>query len=110
MDGAFCSVFHQFQEMLFTPIFALLFTAIANLGAAQSDCARNHTVVSGDTCDGISAAFNVSTYGFLHPTLIMLITVYSFQLAHVNTVIDAACDNLQIGQVRVHLRLPCVHG
>ncbi|KAK0231564.1 hypothetical protein IW262DRAFT_1454589 [Armillaria fumosa] len=69
--------------MWFIPIFALLFTAILNLGTAQSNCAREHTVVAGDTCNGISAAFNVST----------------FQLAHVNTAIDAACDNLQIGQV-----------
>ncbi|PBK72164.1 hypothetical protein ARMSODRAFT_1016137 [Armillaria solidipes] len=69
--------------MWFAPIFALLFTTVLNLGAAQSDCAREHTVVAGDTCNGISAALNVST----------------FQLAHVNTVIDAACDNLQVGQV-----------
>ncbi|KAK0191680.1 hypothetical protein F5146DRAFT_1112062 [Armillaria mellea] len=69
--------------MWFAPIFALFFIIVLNLAAAQSNCTREHTVVAGDTCDGISAAFNVST----------------FQLAHVNTVIDAACDNLQIGQV-----------
>ncbi|KAK0455686.1 uncharacterized protein EV420DRAFT_1272111 [Desarmillaria tabescens] len=69
--------------MLFALIFALFITTILNLGAAQDNCAREYTVVTGDTCNGISTAQNVST----------------FQLAHVNTVIDAACDNLQVGQV-----------
>ncbi|KAK0205849.1 hypothetical protein DFS33DRAFT_1256705 [Desarmillaria ectypa] len=68
--------------MLFAPIFSLLFATILNLGAAQSDCAGEYTVVAGDTCNSISTAQNVST----------------FQLAHVNIVIDAACDNLQVGQ------------
>ncbi|KAK0492775.1 hypothetical protein EDD18DRAFT_1182643 [Armillaria luteobubalina] len=49
----------------------------------NSNCARKHTVVAGDNCNDISAAFNVST----------------FQLAHVNPAIDALCNNLQIGQV-----------
>ncbi|KAK0490268.1 hypothetical protein IW261DRAFT_1353346 [Armillaria novae-zelandiae] len=69
--------------MWFIPIFVFLFTAVLNFGAAQSNCARRHTVVAGDTCDGIEATLNVST----------------FQLAHVNTAIDAGCDNLLIGQV-----------
>ncbi|KAM5538366.1 hypothetical protein V8D89_007968 [Ganoderma adspersum] len=48
-----------------------------------ANCARNYTVVSGDTCDGISAKENVSTY----------------QLATVNNAtIDAACDDLFIGE------------
>ncbi|KAF8439093.1 hypothetical protein L210DRAFT_3612760 [Boletus edulis BED1] len=49
-----------------------------------ANCDRNATVVVGDTCNGISAKYSVSTY----------------QLAAVNTgVIDANCDNLQIGEV-----------
>ena len=52
--------------------------------AQQQNCARNYTVVSGDTCDGISAKTSVSTY----------------QLATVNAdKIDAACDNLFVGEV-----------
>ncbi|KAI0049667.1 carbohydrate-binding module family 50 protein [Auriscalpium vulgare] len=52
--------------------------------SAQDNCARSYTVSSGDTCDAISAAQNVST----------------FQLATVNKAkIDAACDNLAIGEV-----------
>ncbi|GJE98024.1 LysM domain-containing protein [Phanerochaete sordida] len=58
---------------------ALLLTVRAQIPA---DCARTATVQSGDTCNGISAAQNVST----------------FQLAHVNPGIDAACDNLQVGE------------
>ncbi|KAI0666507.1 hypothetical protein C8Q78DRAFT_930262, partial [Trametes maxima] len=51
--------------------------------AQEPNCARNYTVVAGDTCDGISAKENVST----------------FQLATVNAdKIDAACDNLAIGE------------
>ncbi|KAI0801503.1 hypothetical protein C8Q74DRAFT_1365094 [Fomes fomentarius] len=46
-------------------------------------CARTYTVVPGDTCDGISAKESVS----------------SFQLANVNKGIDAACYNLEIGEV-----------
>ncbi|KAF8439087.1 hypothetical protein L210DRAFT_2243944 [Boletus edulis BED1] len=52
--------------------------------ALPANCDRNATVVVGDTCNGISAKYNVSTY----------------QLAAVNSgVIDANCDNLQIGEV-----------
>ncbi len=42
--------------MFFTSAFALLLTAILNLGAAQEDCApdRDYIVVAVDTCDGIS--------------------------------------------------------
>ncbi|KAI0801502.1 hypothetical protein C8Q74DRAFT_496912 [Fomes fomentarius] len=50
------------------------------------ECARNYTVVSGDTCDGISAKTKTS--------------VSTFQLADVNkNKIDPACDNLFIGEV-----------
>ncbi|KAI9060399.1 carbohydrate-binding module family 50 protein [Trametes sanguinea] len=51
--------------------------------AQEPNCARNYTVVLGDTCDGISAKTNTSTY----------------QLATVNAdKIDAACDNLAVGE------------
>ncbi len=51
--------------MFFASTFALLLTAILNLGAAQEDCApdRDYTVVAGDTCDSICAAHGVSKYG-----------------------------------------------
>ncbi|KAK0448150.1 hypothetical protein EV421DRAFT_113775 [Armillaria borealis] len=70
--------------MFFTSTFALLLTAILNLGAAQ-ECAlgRDYTVVAGDTCDSICAAQGVS----------------NFQLTYVNPEIDENCDNLQPGQV-----------
>ena len=45
---------------LFVAAFALF---VAHSAEAQVDnCARNYTVVLGDTCDGISAKENVSTY------------------------------------------------
>ncbi|EKM60652.1 uncharacterized protein PHACADRAFT_246692 [Phanerochaete carnosa HHB-10118-sp] len=47
-----------------------------------ANCARNYTVQAGDTCNTIEAAQHVST----------------FQLTHVNTDIDAACDNLFVGE------------
>ncbi|KAI0653861.1 hypothetical protein C8Q70DRAFT_926946 [Cubamyces menziesii] len=51
--------------------------------AQEPNCARNYTVSLGDTCDGISAKTNTSTY----------------QLATVNAdKIDAACDNLAVGE------------
>ena len=49
------------------------------------NCARNYTVVAGDTCDGICAKENVS----------------SFQLASVNNAtINAGCTNLVPGEVK----------
>lgn len=48
-----------------------------------ADCARNYTVKAGDTCNGISATQNVST----------------FQLAHVNPQINSGCTNLDIDEV-----------
>ncbi|EIW56208.1 uncharacterized protein TRAVEDRAFT_129629, partial [Trametes versicolor FP-101664 SS1] len=46
-------------------------------------CARNYTVELGDTCDGIAAKTNTPT----------------FQLETVNAdKIDAACDNLALGE------------
>jgi len=52
--------------------------------ALPSNCDRNATVAAGDTCDLISARYNVSTY----------------QLAAVNSgVIDPACDNISVGEV-----------
>ncbi|PIL31046.1 hypothetical protein GSI_05742 [Ganoderma sinense ZZ0214-1] len=51
--------------------------------AATGSCARNYTVVAGDTCDGICAKENVST----------------FQLASVNNgTINADCSNLFAGE------------
>ncbi|KAG9042174.1 hypothetical protein FS837_011194 [Tulasnella sp. UAMH 9824] len=70
--------------MIFASTFALL---LASLAVAQADsnansCARSYEVQSGDTCDGISAANNVSTY----------------QLYTLNTDINDSCSNLWIGQ------------
>ncbi|RPD54489.1 hypothetical protein L226DRAFT_276516 [Lentinus tigrinus ALCF2SS1-7] len=64
--------------------FALVLAAVAvSVRAQEPNCARNYTVVSGDTCDGISAKTSVSTY----------------QLATVNAdKIDPLCDNLFIGE------------
>ncbi|KAM5538375.1 hypothetical protein V8D89_007977 [Ganoderma adspersum] len=65
-------------------VVAVVVVAVCGLGvSAASDCARNYTVVAGDTCDGICAKENVS----------------SFQLASVNNAtIDADCDNLFVGE------------
>ncbi|KIK76866.1 carbohydrate-binding module family 50 protein [Paxillus rubicundulus Ve08.2h10] len=52
--------------------------------ALPANCNRNATVAPGDTCDFISAKYNVSTY----------------QLAAVNTgIIDPGCQNLYIGEL-----------
>jgi len=69
--------------MFFRSFIAIVSALYVQSALAASSCTRSYTVVSGDTCDGISAAHNVSTY----------------QLAAVNPVIDSACSNLQIGQV-----------
>ncbi|KAK0455681.1 uncharacterized protein EV420DRAFT_556418 [Desarmillaria tabescens] len=70
--------------MFFLTGLALLFTAGFHFGAAQVDnCARNYTVHLGDTCDAISAAQNSSIY----------------QLASVNTNINAGCTNLALGEI-----------
>ncbi|KAG8986924.1 hypothetical protein FRB90_003690, partial [Tulasnella sp. 427] len=45
-------------------------------------CARTYEVQAGDTCNGISAANNVSTY----------------QLAALNSGIDSSCSNLSVGE------------
>ena len=59
-------------------------TSFAAVNAQVPNCARNYTVVAGDTCDGISAKENVS----------------SFQLASVNNAtINADCTNLCPGEV-----------
>ncbi|KZP31873.1 carbohydrate-binding module family 50 protein [Athelia psychrophila] len=61
-------------------VIASVYAKAVNLPA---NCARNTTVHLGETCDIISATFNVSTY----------------QLAYVNNgTIDAACDNLAEGE------------
>ncbi|KAG0696758.1 hypothetical protein DFH29DRAFT_949652 [Suillus ampliporus] len=65
----------------------VVLAAIASVVAGQTlpaGCDRNITVQPGDTCNEISAAYNVSTY----------------QLAEVNTgIIDPACDDLYVGEV-----------
>jgi LysM repeat protein len=68
--------------MLLSSIVALIFSSAVVSVSAQS-CMRTYTVESGDVCDGISAAQNVSTY----------------QLAVLNPSINAGCTNLMPGQV-----------
>ncbi|KAK7444803.1 hypothetical protein VKT23_015120 [Stygiomarasmius scandens] len=68
----------------FTRISTIVSAALTLVSIADAQCARNYTVAPGDFCDGISAAQHSST----------------FQLANANpTTIDAACDNLQPGEV-----------
>ncbi|KAN0084368.1 hypothetical protein V8E55_007872 [Tylopilus felleus] len=63
---------------------ALAATVFQVQAALPANCDRNATVAPGDTCNSISAQYNVSTY----------------QLAAVNTgVIHANCDNLQVYEV-----------
>lgn len=60
------------------------------------------TVQAGNTCDIISATYSVSTYvPSLHYLVHLFIQVMSsYQLAAVNSgIIDAACDNLYVGEV-----------
>ncbi|KAF8137353.1 hypothetical protein EV363DRAFT_1155739 [Boletus edulis] len=69
---------------MFGLLATLALAAATVFQALPANCDRNATVVVGDTCNGISAKYNVSTY----------------QLAAVNSgVIDANCDNLQVGEV-----------
>ncbi|KIP07340.1 hypothetical protein PHLGIDRAFT_424268 [Phlebiopsis gigantea 11061_1 CR5-6] len=65
-------------------LLCLAIAAVSTLAQTTlpADCARNYTVRLGDTCDEISANLHSSTY----------------QLSHVNTNIDAACDNLAEGE------------
>jgi LysM repeat protein len=56
--------------------------AFASTSALAADCARTYKVVSGDTCDAISAAQKSSTY----------------QLAAANPSINAGCTNLNVDQ------------
>ena len=73
---------------------------------AQGICARNTTVHLGETCDIISEFFNVSTsVKQSHSIRIRyLIVCYRYQLAFVNQdKIDAACDNLAVGEVYIFL-------
>ncbi|THG94856.1 hypothetical protein EW026_g6694 [Hermanssonia centrifuga] len=74
---------------MFSRIQLIAFTLAAALCGVNAqiqlpaDCARNYTVRLGDTCNAISAELDVST----------------FQLAYVNNAtIDAACDNLALGE------------
>ncbi|EIW56219.1 uncharacterized protein TRAVEDRAFT_22532 [Trametes versicolor FP-101664 SS1] len=56
---------------------------ISGAFAQEPNCARNYTVVPGDTCDGIGAKTNTPT----------------FQIETVNANrIDAGCDNLFVGE------------
>ncbi|KAG6811289.1 hypothetical protein H0H92_008156 [Tricholoma furcatifolium] len=68
------------DAVLLTSVCAII--ARATPLQVRATCDRIYTVASGDTCDGISAAQNVSTY----------------QLGLDNPEIDAACDNLIVGE------------
>ncbi|KAG8945534.1 hypothetical protein FRC04_000737 [Tulasnella sp. 424] len=70
--------------MILTSTFALLLAtfAVGQTDTSASSCARTYEVQSGDTCDAISAANNVSTY----------------QLYTLNTDINDSCSNLSVGQ------------
>ncbi|KIJ09785.1 hypothetical protein PAXINDRAFT_157809 [Paxillus involutus ATCC 200175] len=62
--------------------------------ALPANCSRNVTVAAGDTCDFISAKYNVSTSRNLRTF------TYSYQLAAVNPgVIGQGCQNLYIGEI-----------
>ncbi|KAJ8453626.1 hypothetical protein ONZ51_g13493 [Trametes cubensis] len=68
--------------------FAFLFAAVAavvsgSVLVSQAECARDYTVVGGDTCDAICAKTGTPT----------------FQLQFVNPDINEACTNLSVGQV-----------
>jgi hypothetical protein len=71
--------------------------------ALPAGCDRNVTVQAGDTCDAISAANSVSTYvsSSCHQFTCSSYVWHRYQLATVNSgIIDSACDNLYIGEVR----------
>ncbi|KAH7906289.1 hypothetical protein BJ138DRAFT_1071932 [Hygrophoropsis aurantiaca] len=64
-------------------VFAGASLVSAQNSSLPANCDRSTVVHLGETCDIISATFNVSTY----------------QLAAVNTgIIDAGCDNLAVGE------------
>jgi len=68
---------------MFTSVLVAALAALPLVASQVPNCARTYNVVEGDTCDGISAAKNSSTY----------------QLATVNNpTIDDACSNLAINQ------------
>ncbi|KAI0066417.1 hypothetical protein BV25DRAFT_1835480 [Artomyces pyxidatus] len=72
------------QNLLAIAMVAVTAAVYGGVSAQTSNCARTYTVISGDTCDIISAKENVST----------------FQLATVNSaIVDPACDNLAVGEV-----------
>ncbi|KAF9449006.1 carbohydrate-binding module family 50 protein [Macrolepiota fuliginosa MF-IS2] len=72
----------MFSLQAFSSLFMV--ALLGTVGHAQNTtCTRQYTVQSGDFCDGISAAQNVST----------------FQLAHVNAAtINPICTNLFAGE------------
>lgn len=68
------------------------------VSAQSPSCTRTYTVQAGDICDSISAANNVSTWVLFSPFRTHTLIRFSYQLAVVNEgIIDANCDNLQIG-------------
>ncbi|KIP07338.1 hypothetical protein PHLGIDRAFT_13290 [Phlebiopsis gigantea 11061_1 CR5-6] len=69
--------------MLNLAVLVLATVFIGALAQFPSDCDRTYSVQAGDTCNSISENHDVS----------------SFQLAFVNTVINADCSNLFIGQL-----------
>ncbi|KAL1938732.1 hypothetical protein VTO73DRAFT_11335 [Trametes versicolor] len=73
----------MFSRSAFAVAVVAAVASIGGVSAQEPNCARNYTVELGDTCDGIAAKTNTPT----------------FQLETVNAdKIDAACDNLALGE------------
>ncbi|KAI0635466.1 hypothetical protein C8Q77DRAFT_1255961 [Trametes polyzona] len=73
----------MFAHNVFAVAVAAAVAATCGVYAQEPACARNYTVVAGDTCDRIGAKTATPT----------------FQLQTVNAdKIDAACDNLFVGE------------
>ncbi|EIW56066.1 uncharacterized protein TRAVEDRAFT_60093 [Trametes versicolor FP-101664 SS1] len=73
----------MFARSAFAVAVVVAVALVGGVSAQEPNCARNYTVVPGDTCDGIAAKTNTPT----------------FQLETVNAdKIDAACDNLAVGE------------
>lgn len=81
--------------------------------AQEPNCARNYTVVPGDTCDGIGAKTNTPTSVLCSPRSSSRSThviVGRFQIETVNAnKIDAGCDNLFVGEVSCFVAVESCH-
>ncbi|KAK7688055.1 hypothetical protein QCA50_008425 [Cerrena zonata] len=74
----------MFPRIQFASLVALVIgTTTVYAQTLPPNCARTYTVQPGDTCNGICVQQSVST----------------FQLTNANSVIDAACDNLFVGEI-----------